>query len=278
VTAGLAGTDLPDLRIVARSALVLHEDADERRVAALARQFVADAMVKNPPIVAALPGERFVVLDGANRTTALQQLGVPDVVVQVVDYAQVSLSSWNHLIVGVQAAALEDAIRAITGLRVEASTLARARVALVARRSIASFVVPSGTVHDLIGGAALAAQVALLRQVVATYKGRAHIHRVQSDEVAGLRALYSEIGGLIVFPNYRPVDIMAMAEQAAKLPSGITRHVIPRRALRLNLDMDVLWADTNRAEKNRWLGEWLRGKLQAGHVRYYQEPVVIFDE
>ncbi len=118
----------------------------------------------------------------------------------------------------------------------------------------------------------------LLRSAVAVYKGSAHIHRVQADDLAALRPLFSEIAGLVAFPDYRPAEILALAEADAKLPSGITRHVIPRRVLRLNLGLDMLWADTNRAEKNRWLAEWVRGKLQAGHVRYYQEPTFLFDE
>jgi hypothetical protein len=272
------GVDLPDLRIVPVASLVLHEDADERRVSALARRLVADGMVKNPPIVVPMAGERFVVLDGANRTAALDQLGVPDVAVQVTDYADVALSSWFHLVVGIAPESLLVALRDVSDLALRPTALASARADLAAGEILAYFVTPDGEVHDLRGGRGLAERAALLRATVATYKGQAHIHRLQTDDMSALRQLYSEIAGLVVFPTYRPADILAMAGLSAKLPSGITRHVIPRRALRLNLQLDVLWADTNRAEKSRWLAEWVRGRLQAGHVRYYQEPTFLFDE
>jgi hypothetical protein len=278
VIGGAAAIELPDLRIVGLAALVLHEDADERRVSALARQLVADAVVRNPPIVAPMADGRFVVLDGANRTAALRQLGVPDAVVQVVPYAEVTLGTWYHLVVGAPAPGLRAALDGVDGLSLAPTDLPTARATLAAGRSLAYLVAPDGTVHDLVGGDGLVERAARLREAVATYKGRAHIHRVQSDDIAALRELYSEIAGLVVFPRYRPDDILALAGADAKLPSGITRHLVPRRALRLNLDLDLLWADTNRTEKDRWLAEWVRGRLQAGHVRFYQEPTVLFDE
>jgi hypothetical protein len=54
--------------------------------------------------------------------------------------------------------------------------------------------------------------------------------------------------------------------------------VIPGRALRLNTELSLLWSDTPLSEKNRWLAEWRRHKLQAGEIRYYEESTVLFDE
>lgn len=272
------GADLPDLRIVAASALVLHEDADERRVATLARRLTAEAAVKNPPVVAPMADGRFVVLDGANRTSALAQLLVPDVVVQVTDYERVALSTWNHLVVGLEPDQILAALREVPSLTVAPATRSAARARLADSDSLAYVISPDGTLTELSGGSDRVSQASLLRLAVATYKGQGHIHRIQSDDIEQLQTLYSEIGALIVFPRYQTADILALASADAKLPSGITRHVIPLRALRLNLPLDVLAADTNLAEKNRWLTEWIRGRLQAGHIRFYAEPTVLFDE
>src|SRR4051812_45361812 len=79
--------DIPDLRVVPSSALVPHEQADRKRVARLEARVSADGFLKNPPIVAPIPAtEKYVVLDGANRTSALANLGYPHLLVQVVDY------------------------------------------------------------------------------------------------------------------------------------------------------------------------------------------------
>lgn len=273
-----SGLELPDLRVVAGEDVLLHEDADERRVAALAQRLQTEGVVRNPPIVAELGDGRYVVLDGANRVSALRRLGVPDVLVQVVDYSRVVLNTWHHLVTGTPAAELERGLGEIPGLSLRPADLEAARRGLAAGDHLAYVVHPEGRVLCLEGGVGLAERTALLRAVVRLYKGRANIHRVQSDELAGLAPFYTQIAGLVVFPSYRPADILEMARQDAKLPSGITRHLIPLRALRVNTELELLWSDTLRAEKNRWLAEWTRHRLQDRQIRFYEEPTVLYDE
>lgn len=278
MSGSLGGIPLPELLVLAMDRVVLHEDADERRVLALSQRLQAEGMVKNPPIVAALGDERFVVLDGANRVSALWRIGVPDLVAQLVDYANVRLSTWFHLVTGASSEGLLAALGGIAGLELKRSTLADARRALAARESLAYLVLPDEGVLELLAGGSLAARTEMLRRAVAVYKGRANIHRVQSDEIAALSDFYDEIAGLIVFPSYQPEDIIEMARQDAKLPSGITRHVIPLRALRINTELSFLWSDQQASEKNRWLAEWTRHKVQQREIRHYEEQTVLYDE
>jgi hypothetical protein len=93
--------ELPDLRILPVSSLLLHEQHDAQRSEPLAMRLAADGILRNPPIVAPIPGEpRFAVLDGANRVAALMSLGIPHVVAQVVDYEdeELILDTWYHLV------------------------------------------------------------------------------------------------------------------------------------------------------------------------------------
>ncbi|HZI88948.1 MAG TPA: hypothetical protein VFD83_00685, partial [Candidatus Polarisedimenticolia bacterium] len=61
--------------------------------------------------------------------------------------------------------------------------------------------------------------------------------------------------------------------------AGITRHVIPWRALRVNLSIELL-ADPNRPieEKNRWLSAWMEERTLQKNIRFYEESTVLFDE
>lgn len=311
------GLDLPNLSVVSLAQLVLHEDADERRVGALAQKLQADGVLKNPPIVAPMADGRFVVLDGANRTSALRLLGVPNVVVQVADYGEVTLDTWFHLVTGIPAGEVLAGMRKVPDLTLTETPLDAARQALAERQSLAYLVAPDGRVHELrlreprtkrpptkppstmlppirspstkppsterdaMGQTAvdgLAVQTQALRRAVASYKGKATIQRIQTDNVAALRPVYPDIAALVVFPAYRSADILALAGQSVKLPTGITRHVIPRRALRLNTEIAFLWSEAPLAEKQRWLDEWTRHKLQAREIRYYQESTFLFDE
>ena len=78
------GQSLPDLRIVPRAQVHLHEDTDPARVQRLVRDLRADGILRNPPIAAPLAPDGFVVLDGANRTSALLALEAQMVLLQVV--------------------------------------------------------------------------------------------------------------------------------------------------------------------------------------------------
>ena len=62
------------------------------------------------------------------------------------------------------------------------------------------------------------------------------------------------------------------------LPAGITRHVILRRALRLDFPLAVLRDDWPLIEKNGYLKDWLRRKIANKEARFYQESTFLFDE
>src|SRR5260221_11501686 len=112
-------SETPDLLIVALDELVEHEYNDEQRTAPLARRLQAEGLLKNPPIVTQLDDEpRYVVLDGANRTTALHALGYGACLVQAVRYEEpfVTLSTWHHVVTGLSLDDYLGAIHAIDGL------------------------------------------------------------------------------------------------------------------------------------------------------------------
>src|SRR5512144_3082109 len=97
--------------------LVLHEDCDARRVEKLCRRIREDGHLKHPPIVTPLPGtEQFVVLDGANRTSAFLAMGIPHIVAQSVSYGDpgVELSTWHHVVAGMELDEFEEALTRVT--------------------------------------------------------------------------------------------------------------------------------------------------------------------
>ena len=117
-----------------------------------------------------------------------------------------------------------------------------------------------------------------MRKLVNIYSGRSAIHRVKAPSLAELLPYYDNVTALIHFPRYTPADIVTLANDGDKLPTGITRHVIPRRALRVNLPLDVLMGRQDTVEKQRWLANWIKEKLAIRQIRYYQESTFLFDE
>ena len=275
--------DIPRLLILPADALTLHEEVDIRRVEPLVERLREDGFLKNPPVAAPIdcpvgsPG-RYVVLDGANRTTALWKLGAPHHLVQVVDYHEVELDTWGHLIAGIPWQAFAQTVTQ-AGLKLEPMSYQKAREHLARREIAASITNPEGNVAAVPGGDSLASETQTLHRLVSVYNGHSVIHRVKTDHIADLLPYYDDVAALIRFPRYAPDEILQLVDAGHKLPTGITRHVIQQRALRVNLPLSVLM-DTHRTteQKNEWLRDWIRQKLARREIRYYQESTFLFDE
>ena len=274
-------TKIPTLQFVATSDLVLHEQHDASRTAPLSERLQNDGLLKNPPVVAPIPGDgRFVVLDGANRSTALARLGMPHIVVQIVDYEDpdLVLDSWHHLVAEIPPDEFAAAIQSIPSITLDPTDLLSARAALARRHALAYLVCPNGDVLIVGGEGDLHSRAALLNSLVDVYRYRSRIYRVSTDQLDYLKPYYRNVIALVVFPRYVPAEIIELARSGAKLPAGITRHIIPRRALRLNVPLTKLIENKTLVEKNDWLQAWLRKKLADKEIRFYEESTWLFDE
>jgi hypothetical protein len=267
---------LPDLRIVSTDALLLHEETDPLRVARLVRSLEADGLLRNPPVAAALPDGRYVVLDGANRVTALREGGCPHQLVQVVAYDDpgVRLEVWAHLLQ--DAAALRPVLSAPDG-RWAVSPPPALETGLAEGR-LACAVVTAQEARGLAAPGGLAERVGVLADVVARYRGRTSIYRVPPGPFDGLAREYGRAEALVLFPRFTKDDIRAIALLPVRLPSGISRHLVTHRALRVNLDLALLRAAEPTAVKQARLDDHVRSRLLEHRVRYYPEPTVLYDE
>lgn len=267
---------LPDLRIVPGAALLLHEECDSERVERLVGRLGAEGILRNPPVVATLDGQAYVVLDGANRVTALRQTGLPDQLVQVVEYDDPSivLDVWAHLLGEDGTLARREGAGALPWQEMPADVV---RAGLDQGRLACAVLTESGA-RGLPAGGGLADRVRLLAGVVTGYKERTPIYRVQAGDLGGLAREFGRAAALVLFPRFSKQDIRAIARLSVKLPAGISRHVIPHRALRVNVDLALLRAPEPASVKQDRLDELIRGRLLEHRVRHYPESTVLYDE
>ena len=272
---------LPKLRIIPTNDVVLHEECEAKRVQKLIDRLRTDNLLRNPPVVSEIDGgRRYMVLDGANRATALREMGFRDILAQVIDYSdpRVILDTWNHFVPDLSPEALIEEIKSIAGIRVTSNDLEAARRLLEGRKILGIVILHNNGIHSLEGGSDLKSQVSLLKEVVRTYKSRSEIYRVKTDQIDHLLSDYRNWGALFVFPCYTKEEIVGVATDQVKLPTGITRHIIPQRALRVNISLDVLRDSASLEDKNGWLAEFVEKKVMNKEVRYYQEATFLFDE
>ena len=81
-----------------------------------------------------------------------------------------------------------------------------------------------------------------------------------------------------MFPNFSKDVLCAIAEAGDRLPSGVTRILVPRRVLGFNLRLPLLKSSLPLEEKRRWLADQIQHKVSEHKVRYYQEPTFVFDD
>ncbi len=272
------------LRMVPIEQLLPHEAHNPLRVKRLAERIVADAVVANPPVVAQLDAERYVVLDGATRVTALRQLGYPHLVVQLVDPArdQVQLFTWFHALRGCTSVELVAAVRSIVGLRVTEMAADQLARALWERGALGYLITTEG--QGLLLEAdrhALSDEdewILPLTDLVDHYGRLCEVERTLSNDLPALRSQYADLAGLVVFPQFAIEIVLKLVGQGRLLPAGITRFVVAGRILRLNVPLTVLASPESLEQKRDWLDRLVQTKLAGRSVRYYQEPVVLLDE
>lgn len=255
---------LPLLRVVPLSAIRRHEEVDPLRVGRLSERIGADGTQANPMICLEASGGDLVLLDGATRTESMKRLGLKHAVVQLVDANTMSLGTWHHVVRGAPTEEVLGTIRSADGITLVKGVGTPA----VHTHDGDSFRVTSETLSD---NAALSA-------LVRSYMGKWTVNRSPDPRVEAVTGRFPDWAVIVEFPTLTVDDVMKAAVGNDPLPAGITRFVVPERALRLNMPLDLLAADRSVAEKQIALDELLDERARAGRIRRYEEPVFILDE
>jgi hypothetical protein len=268
------------LRIVSLAEVRLHEETDPERVRRLYNAITDSGVLRNPAIVAAHPTGTYVVLDGATRTTALGQAECADTIVQIVDYhQQITLESWHHVLSARASAAAVKWAQQSPDVQTTMCTYREATQRLRQQephqRSIVALLVSQKgatvieTSNDVFGAS---------RGLINAYGGYGEIHRIVHSQLRSTVQNSSQNEMVAVYPVYTPNEILSSALDRNLLPAGITRHVIPGRALNIGVHLHLLQSKSPLQEKNAWLEQWLQQKILQKKARYYHEPVFLFDD
>ena len=267
---------IPILEVLPVQDILFHEEVDLARVAALIERLSADGFLRNPPIVACLPGGRRLLLDGANRMEALMRMGIRHALVQTETFGDsaLGLSHWNHVIRAREAAAiLADPP---TGLRRSGPQEAQDTIS---DRPVCRLWLPNGDQTDFQAPPGPLPRAAALREFCARYTHpRARLARIAHRDLDQVRSAYPEFGAILEYPDVSKEQVIAIAEAGERLPSGITRFLVPRRVLGFNLPLSFLEMNLPLNEKRRRLENLVSDRFDSGRVRYYAEPAFVFDD
>lgn len=210
------------------------------------------------------PGGELVLLDGATRTEALKKIGLEHAVVQVVDPATVSLDTWHHVIRGCSP---DDLVSAIGE---------RPDLTLTSGKQPPRIRLHEGPSRH-VTGVALRPN-ATLSVLVDRYVGKWDVARTTDPRRKAVTRGFTDWAAIVEFPTLSVDDVMAAAVGADLLPAGITRFLIPERALRLNIPLHILGSGASASEKQKALDDLIEERAGDGRVRRYEETVFILDD
>lgn len=242
--------------------MVPHEQSEPRRVERMIARLRTDDCLGNPPVVFEL-GDRYLLVDGANRIAALRALGYQHSIVQVASPAVVRLTTWHHVLAATTPERVLAALDAVPELQVHDIDLrAVCTVQLTDGRRLA--------VHPKPG----ADRFAVLAPLVTGYLRHAVVRRVTEPDLAA----HPDAAALVAFVELTVDDVLAAVRDGTLLPAGVTRFVIPGRVLALNAPLAPLRSQQPTEALEWWLAELLSARRAEGRIRHYPEAVFILDD
>lgn len=118
----------------------------------------------------------------------------------------------------------------------------------------------------------LTAEVRVLWSLQEFYREDAPVHRVDPESTVEL----DDGEALIRYRTFTPEELVEIVRSDAVLPAGITRFRIPERVLGVRFPLEKLLGGDIEV-RNRELAELIREHWEKNRIRYYGEPVVLFE-
>jgi hypothetical protein len=278
--------ELPHLKVVEISSLIFHEDPDRERLLGLVERLANDSFLINPPIVARVKGNsRRIILDGANRVTALMKLGFRHVVIQTVNFEDdlLAMNCWHHAVEKLDRSYFLIKLNQIPDVRVierePFETIGEERQMLADEKNyLCRIIFRDKSVVALKGGDDILTQTKQLKEITSIYLNTPYSDRVSYINLEFLTKHYPEFQALMTFRHIGKDAFMKIIDANMKLPAGVSRIFLPKRALGLNIHLEFLKSDLTLEEKNRWLEDMILKRVREKAIRFYREPTFRFDE
>jgi hypothetical protein len=249
---------LNDLRVVPLDRLKLHEAHDGSRLSLLAERIRVEGVQRHPVIISSQKDD-YLVLDGAHRVQALKNLGCKFVLAQEIEPPE-KAESWGHLLTIPERSKLYE----IGSVEVSGGTTDSwlAGIEFAGGERVFVRAVESGLVGEVEG----------LWGLQKLYPEGGAVHRVDP----GVTVELAEDEAVIRYRPFTLEELVEMVRSGAVLPAGITRFRARERVLGVRFPLENLQGGEVE-ERNEGLRRFVGERWGQNRVRYYGEPVVLFE-
>lgn len=275
-------TDIFQLQVLPVTDILPHEDFDDSRTKPLCETIRKAGYIANPVIVAPIGNDEYLELDGMNRLASFKYMGLPTIITQIIDYndqENVELSSWIHLF----CCDKKDFLRYLS--KIKGLFIKEGKIENIGHRYIkeaglgrlCTLVCRDRSVYLISANGNLSNKIKLLDKVVNYYRKKIIRDVLPSTVVySGVDLLFKEHTDcklLVVFPTFTRHQIVEVVRNGQLFPPGITRHIIKRRCLNLNLPLSMFGKNKKLEEQNKLLEDLLLHRK----FRVYEEPTIYFE-
>ncbi len=248
---------LNDLRVVPLGSLKLHEAHDGSRLSLLAER-IREEGVQRHPVIISPQGDDYLVLDGAHRVQVLKNLGCEFVLAQEIEPPE-KAESWGHLLSIPEGSKLHE--------------LEAVEVSGDADYWLAEIELAGGEqVFVKSAEPGLASEVEGLWGLQKLYPEGGVVHRVDPGTPVELAVEEA----IIRYRPFTPEELVEVVRFGSVLPAGITRFRARERILGVRFPLEKLETG-NLEERNAELRAFIEEHWKQNRVRYYGEPVVLFE-
>jgi len=275
-------TNIFNLEIIPLSSILPHEEFDQKRALPLVAKLKKDGYLANPIIVAPLGDKKYLQLDGMNRFSTFQIMKIPHILAQIIDYndqESVELSSWSHLF-HVKKQAFFFCADNLDHTSVKQGNFGNIGHRYIKEEEsgrLCTVVSKKGQVYLISASGTLLEKVKKLSKLVACYKN--NIKRdvlpphPNKGDVEVLFAEHPQANMMLIFPTFTRHQIVEMAKNGQLFPPGITRHIIRRRCLNVNIPLSLFSSKKSLEAQNKEIKE----KLLVRGFRLYEESTIYFE-
>lgn len=260
--------DIVDLKIIPIDLLYLpQEETNPTEVYRLGERINREKVQRNPIIIAQLEKGKYFVIDGVRRVMALKDLGCSHILAQIIDYFSdnVRLLRWAYTLFDTSIEEVQDRLSTVKKIKVNNSET----------DAIATIYYPNGKMYvtgdkeDIL---------TLAPEIISAFNDKRIARLAKYHDLNDIYKAYSGNSILIEFADIDKKQIANKLLSQKKISIGHIRHSIRGRILMANIDLALLKSKIPTEEKNRLLEEEIRAKMREGGIRYYSEPVFVFNE
>lgn len=275
-------TDIFNLQIIPISEILPHEVYDQSRALPLLERLEKENHMVNPIIVAQIDGKKYLQLDGMNRFSAFKMLGMNSILCQIIDYndqEEVELSSWSHLFADHDNNFIRE-LRKIKGLIVkdgEGENIGHRYIKEEGMGRLCTICSKKDKVYIIATNGSLPQKIEKLNQLVSLYDDRIVRDvlppRPNQGDLKMLFMEHNKTDMMVVFPTFTRHQIVETVKQGKLFPAGVTRHIIRRRCLNVNIHLSIFHSGKSITEQN----DEFERIIKARSFRLYEEPTVYFE-